>query len=100
MNAARNGNVQERRYSKEQLLDIMRNMSAGASSDKGVSDLLAGDWEPSSVNGFGGGWGRKEEHVREGMSGLELCWDRGGNGHPLALTEMMEGEKEVTTSVQ
>lgn len=95
LSATRNGNSQEYRYPREQLLDVVRDMSKTAAAEESVSELLAGTWLPSIVNGSLDESAKSEDKDKDGMSGLDVCWDREGNAHPLGLTEMTDEEKEV-----
>jgi PERQ amino acid-rich with GYF domain-containing protein len=62
----------------------------------GLSDLYMGAWEPNISNGASGAsWGRRDDHGREGQSGVDLCWDKDGSIAPLSLSDMTEEEREV-----
>ena len=92
----RNGNVNDTRYSKDQLLDLFK---AQAGMDGGLRDglpnLYVGGWQPDMANGAtAAAWGRSEQ-ARDNQPGPDICWDRHGNVEPLGLTDMDEEEREV-----
>jgi PERQ amino acid-rich with GYF domain-containing protein len=94
--SGRNGSSLEGRYPRGQLLQLFRSQKGSDEIHEGLSDLYAGAWEPNVSNGTSGAsWGRRDDHSREGQSGVDLCWDRDGGILPLALTEMTDDEKEV-----
>lgn len=63
---------------------------------EGLSHLYMGSWEPHATNGASGAsWGRKDDHGREGQSGVDQCWDKDGSIQPLHLTELTDDEREV-----
>jgi PERQ amino acid-rich with GYF domain-containing protein len=94
--SARNGSVVEGRYSRDQLLHMYRLQKDSEEIRDGLSDLYVGAWEPNISNGASGAsWGRRDDHGREGQSGVDLCWDKDGSIAPLSLTDMTEEEREV-----
>ncbi|PVH99704.1 hypothetical protein DM02DRAFT_614780 [Periconia macrospinosa] len=97
--ALRNGSAAEGRYSRDQMLHLFRAQRASDDINQGLSDLYVGSWEPNVPNGTSGAsWGRKDDHGRDGASGVDLCWDKDGNIVPLSLTDMTDEEREVFTS--
>lgn len=94
--STRNGSSVEGRYSRAQLLQLFRSQRDLDDIKHGLSDLFVGAWEPSISNGTSGtGWGRRDDHGREGQSGVDSCWDRDGAIEPLSLNEWTDDEKEV-----
>jgi PERQ amino acid-rich with GYF domain-containing protein len=94
--SGRNGSSLEGRYPRSQLLQLFRSQKGSDEMNDGLSDLYAGAWEPNASNGASAAsWGRRDDHGREGQSGVDLCWDRDGGVLPLGLTEMTEDEREV-----
>lgn len=94
--SGRHGSSLEGRYPRGQLLQLFRSQKGSEEIHHGLSDLYAGAWEPNVSNGASGAsWGRRDDHGREGQSGVDLCWDRDGAILPLGLTDMTEDEKEV-----
>ncbi|RMX81389.1 hypothetical protein D0869_06844 [Hortaea werneckii] len=95
----RNGNLNDTRYSKDQLLDLFK---AQAGMDGGLRDglpnLYVGGWQPDLANGANAAaWGRSDQ-ARDNQPGPDICWDRHGNVEPLGLTDMDEEERELFAS--
>lgn len=94
--SGRNGNSIEGRYSREQLIQLFRGQRDSEDIKDGLSSLYVGSWEPNISNGTSSAtWGRRDDHGRDGQSGVDLCWDKDGSILPLSLTDMTEEEKEV-----
>ena len=94
----RNGSSTESRYSKDQLLDLFRTQESHGFSSTNVNDLFIDGWNPSASNGaYSGGWGKRDD-VKE-AAGPDICWDHEGSVNPMAMQEMTEEEKEVTTTL-
>jgi PERQ amino acid-rich with GYF domain-containing protein len=83
------------RYSRSQLLDVLKAQQEAGTVNRDVSHLYADDWNPGHSNGANGRstWGRSSD-TRE-TYGPEICWDASGNVQPIALEEMNEIERKV-----
>lgn len=84
------------RYSREQLLELFRELKDTGELEQGIEGLFVGDWTESLTNGAGSSkWNRRDDSRNEHTSGPEVCCDRTGATEPLALFEMSEDEREV-----
>lgn len=94
-NFSRNGPIAESRYSKDQLLDLFRAQADSATSNKNLSDLFVGGWNPDDAStSSNGAWSRKDDH-KDSAAGPEVCWDHEGKVMPLGIIDITEEEKEV-----
>ncbi|KAI9693165.1 MAG: hypothetical protein M1822_005161 [Bathelium mastoideum] len=99
--SSRNGVPSEARYSREQLLDLLRQQQEAVNQAQDLSALFVGGWDGRDRNGAN----HVDHNVRgEGPNslpqGAEICWELNGGLQPLGLSEMTEEEKELfTTSV-
>lgn len=92
----RAGGSVEGRYSRDQLVQLFQSQRDSDDIKEGLSHLYMNSWEPHATNGASGAsWGRKDDHGREGQSGVDQCWDKDGSIQPLHLTELTEDEREV-----
>ncbi|KAK9770859.1 hypothetical protein AB5N19_03981 [Seiridium cardinale] len=82
----------QRRYSREQLLNIFESLPP-----IDVSALFVQGWNPGHINGNNTatrGWGKStESHVQPQEP--DLCWDSGSVRIPSSLREMTDEEREV-----
>ncbi|KAF1952321.1 hypothetical protein CC80DRAFT_495396 [Byssothecium circinans] len=96
--AQRNGGSVEGRYPRDQMLNLFRTQRPSDGANDDLSDLFVGNWESSIPNGSSSAsWGRKDDHDREGQSGVELCWEKDGSMVPLTLSMMTDDERELFT---
>ena len=96
--SSRNGIPAEARYSKDQLLDLLKQQQEAISHAQDLSALLVGGWDSRGTNST-----NHDHSVREGglnglPQGVEICWEHSGGIQPLGLIEMTEDEKEVWKS--
>lgn len=91
----RNGSTNEYRYSKQQLLDLYRNLQESTELKQGLSSLYVTGWDPDITNGMPTSpWARRDDQ-RDVQPGADVCWDRNGNVIPLSNQEFSAEEKEV-----
>lgn len=87
----------DRRYSREQLLQLYQERKDSQDVKTDISNLYAGSWEPNLTNGAGGPvWGRRDDQGGQSQVGVDFCWDKDGNIGPLALRDMTDEEREVS----
>ncbi|KAL9095225.1 MAG: hypothetical protein Q9165_002481 [Trypethelium subeluteriae] len=96
--SSRNGIPAEARYSKDQLLDLLKQQHEAVHQAQDLSALFVSGWDGRDTNGASYG----ESDLRErGVNGLphgaDICWEPNGGIQPLGLTEMTEEEKEPPT---
>ncbi|KAL9064805.1 MAG: hypothetical protein Q9157_007699 [Trypethelium eluteriae] len=97
----RNGVPAEARYSKDQLLDLLKQQQEAIHQAQDLSALFVGGWDGRDTNGANYGDLEPRERGLNGLPhGAEICWESNGGIQPLGLIEMTEEEKEhFTTSV-
>lgn len=101
----RNGAAGENRYSKDQLLDVYKNLRDSGSLGKNLTDYFVADWDPHvATSSANGAWGKRDDQQyhhspypqhKDNHAGPEICWDHGGQTEPLGLVSMTDEEKEV-----
>lgn len=88
--STRGANGNDNRYSKDELLDVFKNLRNAPD----VAEYLVGDWnnrdEAATTNGH---WGKRNDFNH---AGPDVCWDSTGQARPLALTVMADEEKNVS----
>ncbi|KAI9706969.1 MAG: hypothetical protein M1820_004556 [Bogoriella megaspora] len=88
----------EIRYSKDQLLDLLRQQQEAVQHAQDISALFVGGWEGRDPNGINN---TESDGAPNGSAqGVDICWQRTGGIKPLGLSEMTDEEKEFfSTSV-
>jgi len=95
----RNGTVTENRYSKDQMIDIYRNLQESGRLQDEMSELYVDGWEPDTTNGVPTSpWVRRDDQ-RDAQVGAEVCWERNSITMPLGLNGMTVEEEEIFLSV-
>lgn len=85
------------RYSKSFLLDIYRQEKESGALKDDISHLYAETWNPEQSTASNGrsGWGRSTDG--RDNQGPEVCWNKNADTEPMAMQEMTEEERNVSS---
>lgn len=89
----------EDRYSRGQLLSLLREQQDANALAAGLAELVVSDWQQDAANGATA-WTRRDEQAKDIQPAADVCWNQDGAVLPLGLVDMTDQEREVRSRVQ